>query len=132
MELTISFPPKGTVGRPREERAVEGAVLAYRAVVECLAAGKLPNVKTLCEHAGVSVTDRNPRNRSYFFHLGRDLCVEAGLLEVKPCGLSKVYSTVGQSLTDAEVASTVGPFITPAVVALPAISRKRFVNRSEK
>lgn len=118
MELTMRFPEKGTVGRPREERAVEGAVLAYRAVVECSAEGKLPNVKTISEHAGVSATDRNPQKRVYFFHLGRDLCVEAGLLAVTSLGLAKVYSVVGQPLTDAEVAERVAGLITPDRVAL--------------
>ncbi|MEE2033633.1 hypothetical protein [Rhodococcus chondri] len=118
MELTMSFPKKGTVGRPREERAVEGAVLAYRAVVECIAAGEVPNVKAISEHAGVSATDRDPRRRVYFFHLGRTLCVEAGLLTVAAHGRSHVYSVVGQSLTDAEVAAAVMKVITPEKVAL--------------
>ncbi|MFZ2175455.1 MAG: hypothetical protein WAW17_15765 [Rhodococcus sp. (in: high G+C Gram-positive bacteria)] len=118
MELTMSFPEKGTVGRPREERAVEGAVLAYRAVVECSAEGKLPNVKTICKHAGVSATDRNPLNSAYFFHLGRTLCVEAGLLTVAARGRSQVYSVVGQLLTDEEVAERVAEVITPERVAL--------------
>lgn len=120
MEQTMSFPPKGTVGRPREERAVEGAVLAYRAVVECSAEGKLPNVRVICAHAGVSATDRDPRRHVYFFHLGRDLCVEAGLLSVASHGRSRVYSVVGQPLTDVEVAERVSGFITPERVALPA------------
>ncbi|MDV2476399.1 hypothetical protein F8M49_15635 [Rhodococcus zopfii] len=120
MELTIKFPAIGTPGRPREERAVEGAVLAYRAVVECRATGKVPNVKTISEHAGVSATDRNPRIRAYFFHLGRDLCVEAGLLAITTRGRAKVYSPAGQPLTDEEVAGAVGPLITPQLVALPS------------
>lgn len=120
MEQTMSFPPKGTVGRPREERAVEGAVLAYRAVVECSAEGKLPNVRTICAHAGVSATDRDPRRHVYFFHLGRTLCVEAGLLKVTARGRSQVYSVVGQPLTDVEVAAAVSGLITPERVALPA------------
>lgn len=118
MELTMSFPKKGTVGRSREERAVEGAVLAYRAVVECSAEGKLPNVKTISEHAGVSATDRNPLNSVYFFHLGRTLCVEAGLLAVTARGRSQVYSVVGRSLTDVAVAERVSGLITPERVAL--------------
>ncbi|WP_162648063.1 hypothetical protein [Rhodococcus pyridinivorans] len=125
MELTVEFPEIGTRGRPREERAVEGAVLAYRAVAECLTAGKLPNVKAISEHAGVSATDRNPYKRVFFFHLGRELCVEAGLLDVKPCGLSKVYSLAGEMLTDAEVMAAVANVITPEAVALPEICRKR-------
>ncbi len=120
MELTMSFPPKGTSGRPREERAVEGAVRAYQAVVECSAEGKLPNVRTICAHAGVSATDRDPRRHVYFFHLGRDLCVEAGLLSVASHGRSRVYSVVGQSLTDVEVAERVSGLITPERVALPS------------
>ncbi|WP_326601856.1 hypothetical protein [Rhodococcus sp. PD04] len=124
MDGTMSFPPKGTIGRPREERAVEGAVLVYRAVVKCSAEGKLPNVKTICQHAGVSATDRNPLNSVYFFHLGRTLCVEAGLLTVTARGRSQVYSAVGQSLTDVEVASAVTKVITPEMVALQRKGRK--------
>ena len=132
MELAIMFPKVGTRGRPREERAVEGAVLAYRAVVECLTAGKVPNVKTISEHAGVSATDRNPCKRVFFFHLGRELCVEAGLLDVKPSGLSKVYSLAGGPLTDEEVVAKVTEVITPEVVAIPEIKRKRFQREGRK
>ncbi|WP_145964776.1 hypothetical protein [Rhodococcus rhodochrous] len=124
MKLTITFPKVGTRGRRREERAVEGAVLAYRAVVECLTAGKVPNVKTISEHAGVSATDRNPTKRVFFFHLGRELCVEAGLLTVTARGRSQVHSLVGETLTDEEVVARVTEVVTPEVVALPEISRK--------
>ncbi|MGW4016774.1 hypothetical protein ACWELP_00775 [Rhodococcus aetherivorans] len=131
MELTMSFPPKGTSGRPREERAVEGAVRAYQAVVECTAAGKengledpRPNVKEMCEYAGVSRTDRDPAKRAYFFHLGRDLCVDAGLLTMTMRGLSKVYTVVRPVRTDQEVATAVERVITPEVVALPSRSEK--------
>lgn len=128
----MDFPKVGTRGRPREERAVEGAVLAYRAVAECLTAGKVPNVKTISEHAGVSATDRNPAKRVFFFHLGRELCVEAGLLDVNPSGLSKVYSLAGKILTDAEVMAAVANIITPEAVALPESSRKRIQREGQK